>query len=313
MVSNRTGEIVKDFHVLGLSWSPVLLLDGVAPLLFESGFSCATGLYEADLTAVLGTRHPEFLFITHVHWDHCGTAGNLKARFPSLKIAASSRAGEILKRPNALSLIKRLSEEVLPVVASVPEIDATMLSARPFLPFSVDRCLQDGEVIQVEDMPAVEVVATPGHTRDHLSYFIPDRGILVATEASGCLDKAGNIITEFLVDYDAYILSLLRLASLGAEVLCQGHHYVFVGKDEVARFLSRSREEAECFRDRVYQLLDETGSPEEVVTRIKADQWDSNPGLKQAVGAYLINLRARVAHLSEKRGRGTGADTSELP
>ena len=304
MISDRTGEIVKDFHVLGLAWSPVFLLDGATPLLFESGFSCATKLYEADLTAVLGARNPEFLFITHVHWDHCGAAGNLKTRFPSLKIGASPRAGEIVQRPNALSLIKKLSEEVLPVVASVPEIDATRLSANAFQPFLVDRCLRDGEVIRVEGMPAVEVVATPGHTRDHLSYFIPDRGILVATEACGCLDKAGKIITEFLIDYEAYILSLSKLATLHAEVLCQGHHYVFVGRNEVARFLTQSREEAERFRDRVYELLDETGSQEEVVARIKADQWDSNTGLKQAVGAYLINLRTRVGHLSETKRKG---------
>jgi 2-aminobenzoylacetyl-CoA thioesterase len=301
MVSNRTGMIAKDFHVLGLNWSPVLLLDGATPLLFESGFSCAAELYETDLKKVLGRRKPGYLFVTHVHWDHCGTAGSLKTRFPSLKIAASLRASEIIKRPNALSLIERLSEEVLPIVASLPEINKSQLRPRAFQPFTVDRVLRDRDTIQEEGMPAVEVIATPGHTRDHLSYFIQDRGILIATEACGCLDKAGNVIAEFLVDYDEYMTSLKKLASLGAEVLCQGHHYVFIGKGEVARFLARSIEEAERFRDRVYQLLDETGSREEVVARIKSEQWDANTGLKQAIGAYLINLRARVGHLAEKR------------
>ena len=134
-----------------------------------------------------------------------------------------------------------------------------------------------------------------------MSYYMPEKKILVATEASGCLDRAGQIITEFLVDYDAYLASLKRLAALPVEVLCQGHHFVFVGAKEVSSFFARSIREAEFFKERVYKLLDvEGGRVEQVVARIKAEQYDANPYVKQLEKAYLLNVRAQVTHLAEK-------------
>jgi len=304
VISSQTGLIRDGFHTLGLGWSAVYLLDGRRPVLFESGFACAARLYKRDLTAVLGSREPEILFLTHVHWDHAGSAAYFKEEFPSLKVAASARAAEILKRPNALKLMTSLSEEVVPLVASVPGLDETELLRHAFRPFEVDTILSDGQKITLDADLTVEVLATPGHTRDHLSYYIPERRILIATEASGGLDRAGNLITEFIADFDLYMASLKRLATLDVEVLCQGHHFVFVGADEVKRFFARSLEEAERFRTHICELLDEeSGSEERVVQRIKKEQWDTNTSVKQAEGAYLLNLRARVAHLAAARTR----------
>lgn len=217
-------------------------------------------------------------------------------------IGASERTAQILKRPNALNLIAKLGEEVLPSVAQVPGIDSTKLREHAFQPFHVDVTLAGGEVIDLGAGLTLQVLATPGHTRDHLSYYIPEKRILVATEASGALDRAGNIITEFLVDYDLYLASLKRLAALPVEILCQGHHYVFVGKDEVEHFFARSLREAERFKDHVYELLEEEGGAvEPVVQRIKTEQWDTNKSVKQTEGAYLLNLRARVSHLAQRR------------
>jgi glyoxylase-like metal-dependent hydrolase (beta-lactamase superfamily II) len=302
MISSRTGVIKDGFYTLGLNWSAIYLLDGARPALFESGFACAARLYEKDLKEVLGEREPEILFLTHAHWDHTGCAAYLKEAFPSLRIAASERASQILKRPNALKLMASLSEEVLPLVAGIPEINRAELLSNAFRPFEIDTVLYDGQRIELDHDLTVEVIATPGHTRDHLSYYIPEHRILVATEASGGLDRAGNFITEFLVDFDLYMSSMARLAALDVEIFCQGHHFVFVGVDEVRRFFSRSRQEAERFRDYVLKLLaEESGLEERVVQRIKREQWDTNTGIKQAEGAYLLNLRARVNHLAGKR------------
>ncbi len=300
-LSTQTGPVIRDFHTVGLNWSAVYLLDGKRPVLFESGFACAGRIYADGIRSILGARQPEVLFLTHSHWDHIGSASYLKNAFPSLKVAASRRTAEILKRPHALELISKLSEEALPPVQSLSGIDPSQLLLNAFHPFDVDVILEGGQVIELDEDVTVEVLATPGHARDHLSYYVPQKRILIATEASGTLDRAGNIITEFLVDYDAYLSSLKRLASLPVEVLCPGHHYVFVGQEEVAAFFSRSIEEAERFKERVYELLRlEGASVERVVQRIKAEQWDTNRAAKQIEGAYLLNLRTRVAHLAEK-------------
>jgi glyoxylase-like metal-dependent hydrolase (beta-lactamase superfamily II) len=198
----------------------------------------------------------------------------------------------------------KLSGRVLPLVARAAGVDEKVLFHEPFTPFDLDLTLDDGQIIRIGEGLTVRVLATPGHTRDLLSYYIPERKILIATEAAGILDRAGNFGTEFIADYDLYLASLKRLAALEVEVLCQGHHFVFVGREEVERFFVRSIEATGHFKTRVYALLeDQGGSIERVVNTIKAEQYDSNPNVKQPETAYLLNLTARVTHLAERRQR----------
>ena len=206
-----------------------------------------------------------------------------------------------MRRPKAVALMAELNASTRPVVAAFPEVDPLRLLAEAFEPFEVDMVLDDGETIELAEGATIKVLATPGHTRDHLSYYLPERHILVAAEASGVLDAANNIVTQFLVDFDTYFSSLTRLANLPVEVLCQGHRVVFIGRDEVEGFFARSVQEARRYRDRVYELLDEeAGSIERVVARIKEERWDIIKGVKQPEGPYLLNVRAQVTRLAQK-------------
>jgi glyoxylase-like metal-dependent hydrolase (beta-lactamase superfamily II) len=301
MIFDKTGHVANELYVAGLPWSPVYLLNGSRPIIFEAGFTCAGRLYENDIRAVLKGRQPEILFLTHVHWDHCGATSYLKELFPHLKVAASERDAMIIRRPNAQKLMAALSREIVPFVSALNNIDTSKLLDRPFGPFHVDMILRGGQIVEIDKDLTVQVLSTPGHTRDHLSYYIPERMLLIATEAAGCLDKAGHILTEFLVDYDEYIGSLERLSTLPVEILCQGHHFVFVGREEVQGFFARSIEQARRFKTSVLELLQHHGgSAESVVQKIKAAEWDRNPGIKQLEKAYLLNLRAQVTSLAAK-------------
>jgi 2-aminobenzoylacetyl-CoA thioesterase len=302
MVFGGSGPVAYGLCVCGIPWSPVYLLDGRQPVLFEAGFTCTWRIAEQMIRSALVNRVPETLFLTHVHWDHCGAAGSLGRAFPGLRVVASMRAAEIMKRPHAVTLITELSAQVTPRVASVTGVDTSQVSNEPFLPFNVDLIVEDGQTIELGTDVTVRVLATPGHTRDHVSYYIPERKILIATEACGCIDRTGQMITQFLVDYDTYVASLERLAALPVEMLCQGHHFVLVGTQEVKDFFARSIREAGAFRERVYDLLDaEGGAVERVVARIKAEQYDVNPHVKQLEQAYLLNVRFQVAHLAARK------------
>lgn len=270
------------------------------PVLFEAGFHCAGHLYEKDIKSVLNGRNPKTLFLTHVHWDHCGSTTYLKKSFPGLMAAASRRSADIVKRPNAQELIKKLNQDVTSLVARVNGVDRSILIKVPFEPFDIDIILEDGQILDIGNGLTVKVIATPGHTRDMFSYYIPEKRILFATESAGVLDQANQLIPEFLVDYDLYLESLKKLKSLDVDVLCQGHHFVFVG-DDVEKFFDRSLKAAENFQNEVQELLrSEKGSIERVVHLIKARQYDTNKGVKQSEKSYLLNLTARVTHLANK-------------
>ncbi len=243
---------------------------------------------------------PEFLFLTHVHYDHCGSASYFKKIFPNLKICASQRAHEIIQRENAVSLMSSLSQYVIPLIAKLPEIQKEELITGPFQPFDIDIVFNEEQMINIDDGLSVRVFTTPGHTRDMLSYYIPEKKILIATESAGCLGRNGHIVSEFLVDYDAYIKTLKRFSSLDVEIFCQGHHFVFTGKD-VQAFFADSLRAAESFKKHVDELLSrEGGTIDTVVNIIKTEEYDTNQGIKQPERAYLLNLKTQVAHLATK-------------
>jgi hypothetical protein len=121
------------------------------------------------------------------------------------------------------------------------------------------------------------------------------------------MDPTGFIHTEFLVDFEAYLHSIQRLATLEVDILCQSHHQVFTGADARDFFVS-SMQSAKDYKRRVDELLnEENGDQEKVAERIKAEEYDPKPGPKQPEQAYMLNLAARVKHLAgEKKNRSTG-------
>jgi glyoxylase-like metal-dependent hydrolase (beta-lactamase superfamily II) len=299
IIFNKTGKVRDDFYFLGHTWMPSYLLDGPRPVILEAEPACWGKIYEQDIRSVLGKRQPEFLFLSHVHYDHCGAISYLKNAFSSLQVAASSKAAQIIKRPTAQQLMKTLSQKAVSLISGVPRNN---LLPEPLKPFTIDMILSDGQVIDIGEERSVQVLATPGHTRDLLSYYIPEKRILIATEAAGCTDRTGYIVTEFLVDYESYLTGLKRLADLDVEILCQRHHFVYVGA-AVKDFFARSLNSAETLRTRVEELLRaEGGSVERAVARIKAEEHGEKPLPKQPEKVYLLNLRARVSHLAERMG-----------
>jgi glyoxylase-like metal-dependent hydrolase (beta-lactamase superfamily II) len=290
LIFRETGHIRNGFYALGTSAVPVYLLDGIKPALFDAGFTCFGGLYRDAIQAVLGDRQPEYLFLTHSHFDHCGAGAQLKGAFPGMKAAASEKTGAVLKRPNAVKLIRRLNREV---TEALDGIDKAKLVDIPFEPFAIDRVLEDGEVIELGGGLTCRVLHTPGHTWDYLSYYVPERKILIAPEAVGCANTTGYVVTESLVDFDAYFQSLRRLSRLDVEILCQGHTFVYLDGD-VEDFFRRSTETALAFKALVERVWEEEGDLQKTVDRIKALEYDPVPNPKQPEPAYLLNLEARI-------------------
>lgn len=314
MLFTSTGRITENFYALGLATFPVHLLDGPHPVIFEGGASCAGKLYVDAIRAILGKRQPEILFLTHAHWDHCGAASFLKDAFPGMKIAASQQAAEILQRPRALKLIDELNKDAVGIVSKFPGVDPSRLLDGAFRPFAVDIMVVDKQIFDLGNGAAVEVLATPGHTRDHHSYYLPAQKILIAGDAAGTIDSSRGIACEFLYDYKAYLSTVTKLAALPVEVFCQGHRVILVGRDEVIAFFKNTMRETVLFKEEVFKLLDEEGGLiDRVVQKIKMEHYDVLPEPKQPEIPYLINLTAQVKHLAANRHTATGGHKNNKP
>lgn len=297
MIIDRKGAITEHLHVLGPPQVPCYLVDAPRPVLVDAGFSCLAHLYEADIRHALGPREPAYLCLTHAHFDHCGSAASLKEAFPSLSICGSGRCSGILGRPGAIERISALNELAS---AQLESMGVEGLATDPFQTFGLERELEDGDELDLGDGLTLQVLASPGHTRDFTSYYVPEERILIAGEAVGCADVTGYIFTEFLVSYDDYMESLSRLASLPVRVLCQGHLFVYTDED-AQDYLRRSMRSARDYRTWVERLLDEEdGDVDRVIQRVRAVEYDPKPAdSRQPEPAYLMNVRARITHLRD--------------
>lgn len=292
-------EIAPGLYRLGNRWVPSFLLDGPQPALFEAGFACTTQAYLDDARAVLGGRAPAWLFLSHVHFDHCGAAGWLKEAWPQMRVAGAAKAARILERPNALKLISRLNQNAAREYRQTP---GARWSDHRFKPFSLDRIVQDGEELDLGGGLTLRVLATPGHTWDSLSFYVPQKRLLLASEAVGTDAPEGYIVSEFLVSYQTYQRNLRRLGELEVDILLPGHHDIHVGRD-ASRHIERSLAAAEHFKDWVLRLLaQEEGDLARVGELVRAGEYDHRPGPKQPLPAYMLNLEARVATLAREAG-----------
>lgn len=298
MIIKEKGEAAPGFHLLGRAHTPVYLIDAERPVLIDGGMAHLANLYIADAKAVLGDRCPAYLLHTHVHFDHCGSSAKLKEAFPAMRLAASPEGAAIMERPGARELIRTLSDQAREDDPNPPSPDTPR-----FEPFSIETVFSHGDEIPLGGGEVLQVFKTPGHTRDFLSFYHPGKKILIASESAGCAQSLGDILVEFVADYDAYLASLEFLSTLDADYLCQGHLFVYTHSD-ARKFLKDSLAATVRYRELVEKFLaEEGGDLARVVQRVKKEEWDPLPWPKQPEPAYLLNTEGRVRNLAARLQR----------
>ena len=182
-------------------------------VLIDSGVGRETGCVLNNLAADaidLGKVHS--LFLTHAHLDHSGGARQLREAL-DLRVCASAECAKALEAGDegaiSLDVAKR---------AGIYPQDFEFSSC------PVDRVLVDGERFQMGNYE-VEVVATPGHSHDMLSYLFrsPRETMLFCGDT---LFFGGKILLSNLYDCNVqdYVCSLRKLARQPFDGLFPGHH-----------------------------------------------------------------------------------------
>ncbi len=82
-----------------------------------------------------------------------------------------------------------------------------------------DRPLQDGDPVPLAGVE-IRVVATPGHTRDHVSLRLDDGAVLTGDHVLG---RGTSVVAHPDGDLEAYLDSLGRLLELGPAAMHPGH------------------------------------------------------------------------------------------
>lgn len=296
MIKESIGKISDELYALGSPALPAYLLMGETPVLFDAGMTFMGPLYLRELKKYLGDANRlAYNFLTHSHYDHSGAAPFLKKNIPGLKVAASNLAGEIFRRPNAVQLIQSLSKDM--EEAYRPQIGDADVTFRGL---ELDRTLEDGDEIDLKNGTQIQVIATPGHTRDAVSYYIPLLKALVGGEAVGSFDRNFDVRPVFLSSYGDYLSSLEKLKKIEINLLMMGHFYVLT--EGAQEMVTKAIEATKVFGRRIEEELYSLGGDQEaVVKKIFQEDYVEKKLIEQEERPFLINLKAQVKAVAERK------------
>lgn len=183
-------EILPGFHRIGNVISTAYLLvderDGLT--LIDTG----PARFDRTILTYLGTigRRPEEvrrIILTHRHFDHMGSAANLRA----------ATGARVWAHPLDIPQIDGSETNRLPkgIVGAVMGVILPL--AFPFKACPVDETLTDGQTIELGALGGLRVIHTPGHTGGHCSLLLPSRRLLILGDA------LNNLNGTLQVSFDA--------------------------------------------------------------------------------------------------------------
>jgi glyoxylase-like metal-dependent hydrolase (beta-lactamase superfamily II) len=145
----------------------------------------------------------------------------------------------------------------------------------------------DGDTVDLADLE-VGIVATPGHTRDHVALRVGTGALLTGDHVLG---RGTSVVTHPDGDLAAYLDSLRRVLELGPDVLHPGHGPTL--REDPAAVLTYYQEHRE-YRQRqiLAALADGPATPRDLVAVIYADVdpvlWPAAEASTRAALAVLV-------------------------
>jgi glyoxylase-like metal-dependent hydrolase (beta-lactamase superfamily II) len=164
--------------------------------------------------------------------------------------------------------------------------------------------LRDGQRIDVGTVGIV-AVATPGHSSDHVVFFVPTERALFTGDA--VVGRGTSLIDPPDGDLAQYLRSLRRMEELGATTIYPGHGPVVLDAGAKLREYVEHREERE--RQVLATLADGPTTIDHMVATIYAGYPEEvRPLAARSVLAHLLKLESEGR--AERRGTGDAATWS---
>ena len=204
------------YRVPGVVANSYLVVDSAGALLIDAGLPYShrrilkalqeLGLEPAALKTVL---------LTHADRDHVGGAADLRTA-TGARVLAGALEGE------AMASATETRRVVLPGVMRGLFEAASRLAFAQVTPVTPDGALSDGD--ELAGWGGVKVLHTPGHTPGHMSYYLPERGVLFAGDSMRSF--GGRLRPSFganTADEHQAQESAWRQLTLNPELILAGH------------------------------------------------------------------------------------------
>ena len=161
--------------------------------------------------SITDIRH---ILITHADGDHVGSLKSLKAQSGATVYASAGEAQAIAKG--------EASRDLIPPNVFVAFLFKFTAKLFAYDAANVDVILKPGDTLPM--LGGLEVIPTPGHTPDHISFYSASTGVLFAGDSMRA--SKGRLVTSSganTIDEDAAKASVAVQRALQPKFVCVGH------------------------------------------------------------------------------------------
>lgn len=239
--------------------------------LIDAGPYCSAGNLINGLDELgIERENVSYIFLTHIHIDHAGAAGELLQHLPNARVVVHPRGAPHLANPD------KLWEGSLKTLGELAKKQGRPQNVAP------ERIIaaEEGTIIPLGDEFELEVIHTPGHAAHHMSFFDRRSGKLFAGEAGGAYTAKVNLLrpaTPPPLLLEHYLESIDKLLRRDAT----GIYYAHYGPGKDARTkLQRHKEQAKLWREVICDALEHGAEYDGIFSKLMAEDASLN-GLKE--------------------------------
>jgi glyoxylase-like metal-dependent hydrolase (beta-lactamase superfamily II) len=264
-----------------------LLIGEEYAALFDCGMAhCADGTIHNVKNALKG-RPLDYLFITHTHYDHIGALPFFRNEWPSLRLITTQTGAAVLLKDTPRRVIRELS------AAAIKEYNPKIDTAYNDDAFHVDIIVKEGDTIPLGGL-SVKTLETPGHTRDSLSFLIPELELLAVSETTGFMTPDGTVYPTYLTSYNDTINSIEKCRKTPYKYLSFPHKGIAEEK-ETNGFFDRALEAAADCRDFILGMNEKKLDQETMFEMFLKKYGSEKLFAYQPRNAFIVNARATIA------------------
>jgi len=263
-----------------------LLIGKEKTALFDCGMLFCADETVNNVKNALKEKPLDYIFMTHTHYDHIGALPFFRNIWSNLQVVTCEAGAAVLLKDTPRRVIRELSLNAAKTNGITRDLSYNDDA------FKADIIVKDGDKIPLGEI-TIEVLETPGHTRDSLCYFIPEMQLLLLNETPGVLMPDGMMYPCYLTGFNDTINSIEKCRSMPYIFLSLPHRGIANDEDTNGYFDKALTANNTC-RDFILAMKEKNHNEEEMLDLFFKKYGNETLLSFQPIEAFNANARATI-------------------